>query len=96
MSNISLVESGNIVTAHQAVSNVFNNYFVDVTADIGNQDSGEAGHAVNTIRAVHSNHDYRVIAWQKMLLVLKRSVLTLLEKISGVSIHGRQLDMMES
>ena len=29
--NISLVESGTIVTGHKIVSNVFNDYFVDVT-----------------------------------------------------------------
>ncbi len=54
--NISFVESGDIVTDHQTVSNVFNDYFVDVTADIGKQDSIEEGQTVNDISAVYSNH----------------------------------------
>ncbi len=55
--NISLVESGDIITDHQTVSNVFNDYFVDVTADIGKPDSIEAGHTVSDITGVYSNHE---------------------------------------
>ncbi len=51
------MESGDIVTDHQTVSNVFNDYFVDVTADIGKPDSIEAGHTVSDITGVYSNHE---------------------------------------
>ncbi len=37
------------------ISNVFNYYFVDVTADIGNPDNVDAGHVVSDITGVYSN-----------------------------------------
>ena len=45
--NISLAKSGTIVTGHEIVNNVFNDYFVDVTTDIRKPGSGEAGQAVS-------------------------------------------------
>ncbi len=55
--NIPLVEKGDIVTGPQIVSNVFNEYYANITAGIGEPDSTEASQTISDITEVYNNHE---------------------------------------
>ena len=75
-------------------------YYVDVMADTGKPDSVEAGQAVSDITKMYSNHESVTYVRNKCLAKGVTSFKTICpdvaRNVSVVSMHRRQLDMMES